>query len=153
MCQLPQCWGPEKERGLGWVMAFQDPKNLRRDVSVVGCKRDFLNSEIHELLPEQGSLSLGSTAPSQTSPKAEVWLCWEHRSLPPSCGRCALCRSLRRRLRSSPQNCVPRPLVEILYITRRNLGLSNRTPPHTASRAISPVSGGTHTFLMLGRCS
>ena len=142
----PIAGGPEKERGLGWVVAFQDPKNLRRDVSVVGCKRDFLNSEIHELLLEQGSLSLGSTGPSQTSPRAEVWLCWEHRSLPPSCGRRALCRSLRRRLPSSPQNCILRPLVEILYITRRHLWLSNRI-----CFPISLVSGGTQNLSNAGK--
>lgn len=52
-------------------MAFQGPRNQRRDAGGEGCKRDFLNSEIHGFLLEQDSPSLGSPAPSQhTGPRS-----------------------------------------------------------------------------------
>lgn len=118
----PSTGGPEMEGGLERVMVF---RSLRREASGESCNRDFLNSEIHGFLLEQDSSRLGSTASSHTALKAKVWLCREHRSLLPSCGSRIRLRSLPRRFRSSPQSCVPRPLVEIWYVTRSDLWLSN----------------------------
>lgn len=138
----PHGGGPENGRGLGWVVviAFQGPESQRKDAGGEGCKRGFLNLEIHGFLLEQDSPQPVQSAPI-SAPRAGVcWIGRERRSLPPSCGRRTLCRSPLRRFLLNPQSRDPRPLVEIDYITRSDFGLSKNCPlpPHHLPSFLRP---------------